>query len=282
MTPGERLVAEELHTLADIPVTEQDVELARDELGARLGALPPEAPRRRRTRLLAAAAAAVLIATAAAVWASSRPPRDTEPTHTPSPSETAALATASAFVDAFARFDVPRARRLLAPHYRFSGAADNRGWPAVSHFFHETGQIRASRCLVVHRPEPGVVVDCPYRYQLMRSGELGLGPYRGSYFEIATQHGQITHINMHHETDTNGWSSQMWTPFATWVDTFHHADGAKMYPDWPQQGHWPATDAAIRLWSERTRQFVRYARHLCRTTHQTVFGAVCAGQPQGG
>jgi hypothetical protein len=74
----------------------------------------------------------------------------------------------------------------------------------------------------------------------------------------------------------------MWTPFATWIDTFHHQDGPKMYPDWPQQGHFPNTNQAIRLWALRTRQFVRYVQHICPTTHQSVFTAACSGQRQGG
>jgi hypothetical protein len=193
------------------------------------------------------------------------------------------MATATGFVDALSSFDVARARHLLAPGATFSGAVDGRSWAEVMRFFHETGgRIIPDPCFVLDQTSPRTVVDCPYSYQLMRSGDLGLGPYAGSTFEITTRNGRVTHVDMDHETDTNGWSSQMWTPFATWIDTFHHRDGAAMYPDWPQQHHWPATDQAIRLWSERTRQFVHYARHLCSTTHQSASAPLCAGRPQGG
>ena len=74
-TPDERLVASQLHTLADIPVTEQDVEHAHNELRSRLrdtpsGGATAAAPHTR-TLLLAAAAAAVALI-AAALWASNQ------------------------------------------------------------------------------------------------------------------------------------------------------------------------------------------------------------------
>jgi hypothetical protein len=76
LTPAERLVASELHTLADIPVTQHDVESAHDQLFDRLRALPSEgessASHRARTLLLVAAAAVALIA--AALWVSNQQP----------------------------------------------------------------------------------------------------------------------------------------------------------------------------------------------------------------
>jgi hypothetical protein len=279
MTPAERLVAGQLHELADIPVTDQHLERVHDQLHDRLRALPSAAPRRTRSLLLAAAAAVALVAAAAAVWATSQRPHNVAPAQKLSRSDTVAIRTASDFVDALSLFNVSQARRLLAPGATFTGAVDTRHWEVVMRFFQKTGgQIIPDPCAVLNRTGAEIVVNCPYEYQLMRSGELRLGPYTGSTFEITTRNGRVTHVNMYHATDANGFSTQMWSPFATWIDTFHHRDGAKMYPDWPRQGHWPATDQAIRLWSERTRQFVRYARHLCSHSHQSIFGAVCAGQ----
>jgi len=241
------------------------------------------AARGHHTKLLAAAAAVVLVVAGAAVWAWSQRGHTSTSVNHQSGSEATAMQTATGFVDALSSFDVPRARHLLAPGATFSGAVDSRSWAEVMRFFHQTGgRIIPDSCFVLDQTSLKTVVDCPYSYQLMRSGDLGLGPYTGSTFEITTRNGQVTHVYMDHETDTNGWSSQMWTPFATWIDTFHHHDGATMYPDWPRQHHWPATNQAIRLWSERTRQFVHYARHLCSTTHPSPFAAVCSGQPQGG
>jgi hypothetical protein len=224
----------------------------------------------------------VILVVVAAVWASSQRSHDAGPADTTSPSDVTAIGTASAFVHALSSFDVRRAGRLLAPGATFTGSVNTKGWVPTIRFFRDTGgQITPDPCYVLSSTPANTIVDCPYSYQLMRSGELGLGPYTGSTFEITTEHGRVTEVNVDHETDSNDFGSQMWLPFAAWIDTFHHRDGATMYPGWPQQHHWPVTKEAIRLWSERTRQFVRYAQHMCSTPrgHHT---AVCAGQPQRG
>jgi hypothetical protein len=283
MTPAERLVASQLHSLADIPVTEHDVENAQDEFRSRRHALPSDAARRTRTRLLAAAAAVVLVAAAVAVWTSHQSDTSPEPASKLSHSDRVAIRTATGFVDAFHFFNPHQARRLLAPGATLGGAVTTQDWPATMRFFRETGgEISPRKCHILRRTRAETIVRCPYTYQLMRSGDLGLGPYAGSYFRITTRGQRITQVNMHHQTSTNSFHDQMWAPFAAWIETLHHRDGAEMYPDWPNQGHWPATDQAIRLWSQRTRQFVRFARHSCRSTHQSVFGGVCVGQQPGG
>jgi hypothetical protein len=238
--------------------------------------------RRPNTRLLATAGAVVVLLVAGIVWSASQRPHDAQAG--PRPPEPAAsdIRTATRFVGALSLFDLHRVRELLAPGATFTGAVDTGQWALAMRFFHETGgQILPGPCYALSQASSEAVVDCPYRYQLMRSGDLGLGPYTGSNFEITTRDGRVTAVNMDHETDTNGWSTQMWMPFAAWIDSFHHADGAMMYPDWPQQHHWPATKQAIRLWSLRTRQFVQYVHHLC-STPRGQHAAVCSGEPHAG
>jgi hypothetical protein len=226
----------------------------------------------------------VVVLTVASIWSVKEGPPDTKtgPAHAyPTFSLFRPyLRTASRFVGALSSFHLHQARELLAPAATFTGAVDTESWARVMRFFHETGgQIVPGQCHQLGRgrvPEE-ITVSCPYRYQLLRSGDLGLGPYGGSHFQITFGPRRITHVTMEHETDTNGFSTQMWTPFAIWVHTFHHADGAKMYPDWPQAHHWPATNQAIRLWSQRTRQFVQYARHLC-STPRGDFAALCSAR----
>jgi hypothetical protein len=240
-------------------------------------------------KLLAAAAAVALVVAAGVIGAVTIRPHDDNsagpaatPT-TPSPFHSyfdSYLKTATDFVDALSSFNLPQARRLLAPGATFTGGMDTKSWPEDMRFFQQTGgQILPGRCHVLQRGLPeNLVVGCPYSYQLMRSAALGLGPYTGSHLQLTFGSRRITQVNVDHETDTNGWSTQMWLPFAAWIDRFHHRDGHKMYPDWPQQHHFPATNQEIRLWSERTRQFVRYVRHLCNTPRGD-HAAVCSGQP---
>jgi hypothetical protein len=239
------------------------------------------------TKLLAAGAVVVLALVGGLIWSGSRrPPASPQGPSVAQPTSSyfqSYINTATAFVDALSSFDLPRARRLLAAGATFTGGMDTKGWVEDMRFVQQTGgQFLPGRCHVLQRGLPETIkVDCPYSYQLMRSGDLGLGPYTGSHVQLTFGPRRITQVNIDHETDTNGWSAQMWMPFAAWVDRFHRSDGPRMYPDWPQQHHWPTTDRAIRLWSLRTRQFVRYARHLC-STPRGHHAAVCSGQRHGG
>jgi hypothetical protein len=277
MTPDERLVARELRAMADIPVEAHDLARAHEELRSRLKAGPPArrqpTTRRHRTRLLAAATAAAAVV---AVWAWGQRTHSVEPAGLPSRSDAAAIRTASSFVDAFASFDAGRSRDLLTPGAQISGATDRADWASTNSFFKAAGgRILPQRCVVTERASRTTTVSCPFDYQLLRSADLALGPYTGSYFVLTTRAGLITHVDM--EYDYTIFHDQVWEPFAAWIDAYHRADGARMYPGWPAQDQWgPGNAASNRLWSERTREFVRYARHLCATPTGT-YAALCTG-----
>lgn len=277
MTPAERLISRELQAMADIKVSQRDIERAHDELRARL-ALAPSHPLR--TRLPIVAAAVALAVAAVAIWVGGAPLRQHEPAHRPAhPSDVAAIRAATGFVDAFAGFDVPRARGWLTRGATTTGAlAEN--WAALNRFFAATGgQIILQPCRVLARAADGTHVTCRFRYQLLGSAELGRGPYGGSLFDITTRHGRVSGAFMYFEY-RNGFSAQMWSPMATWMNRTHPHDAAVMYTDWPQDTEWQLTGPSIRLWSQRTHDFVRFIERACSSARTPGLGlgpAACTG-----
>jgi hypothetical protein len=265
MTPAEQLITRELHAFADIPVTERDVRDAHDELRARLRAVPV---RHRSTRvLIAAAAVVVLVLGLIAVRLTGLHPPQLEPARHPDRPDAAAVRTANDFVHAFASADVPRAKALLTPQAPTTGDLDGKDWASVSRYFQAAeGRFSfAQPCRVVTRTGAETTVRCPYRYQLLGSARLGLGPYRGSYFEVVTKRDRVTLAFMHFEY-RNGFNTQVWAPFATWMNTAHPHDAAQMYPDWPLDSQWGYTRRALQLWSQRTRDYVDHVRSTCAAT----------------
>ena len=89
----------------------------------------------------------------------------------------------------------------------------------------------------------------------IRSDEIGLGPYTGNSWDLTVRNGKITSAGAVWDFMANGFSKQMWEPFAQWVSSTHPADMAVMYPD-GTFGAPGLSDASIRLWNERSREYV--------------------------
>jgi hypothetical protein len=276
MTPAEQLVSRQLHALADIPVSELDVERAHHELRARLA---PTRPRRPVRGPIAAAVAVALTMAAVAVWVGATRSRSDEPTH---PTDAAALRAATGFVDAFADVDVRRARRWMSTKATTAGDL-GRDWAAVSRYFAATGRIIPQRCHAVSGTGGTTYVVCPFSYQLLGSAELGRGPYRGSYFDLTTRAGRVARASMYFEY-RNGFNAQMWSPMATWMNRTHPHDAAVMYADFPDDSAWQLSDRAIRLWAHRAQDFVRFLESVCstHTSRPAVDPNACTGIRAGG
>ena len=70
-------------------------------------------------------------------------------------------------------------------------------------------------------------VLCEYDFHAIRSDEIGLGPYSGSYFRFTVRDGKI--VRASNEIDATKFSPQMWEPFAAWVSTTYPEDAAVMF-----------------------------------------------------
>lgn len=115
---------------------------------------------------------------------------------------------------------------------------------------------------------------CEFAFHLLRSDEVGLGPFSGSYFDFTVRDGEIIRASTYWETAE--FSPQLWEPFASWVSLAHPEDAAVMYVDETHSGA-RLTDESIRLWALHTgeyagsgRSYIARADAICRAAHQRV------------
>lgn len=99
-------------------------------------------------------------------------------------------------------------------------------------------------------------VECTYDYHAMGSDRLRLGPFLGSTFTATVQDGRITSTRQRVPYAENGFSDQVWEPFAKWVQEAYPQDAAVMYADWPSQWLQAYTDDSIALWAKHTQDYV--------------------------
>ena len=88
---------------------------------------------------------------------------------------------------------------------------------------------------------------CPFDVHSLRSDEIGLGPYSGSYFALTVRDGEIVQASW--TLEITEFSPQVWEPFEGWVRTAYPEDAAIMYG--PEH-----TEESIQLWEQRTREYV--------------------------
>jgi len=99
---------------------------------------------------------------------------------------------------------------------------------------------------------------CPFEFHSLRSDEIGLGPFSGSYFDLIVRtepgrDGGIVRASI--SLDIDEFSPQMWEPFTDWVYETYPDDAAVMY-DVPHSLE-RLSEESIQLWEQRTREYVR-------------------------
>ncbi len=99
--------------------------------------------------------------------------------------------------------------------------------------------------------DAGTTVRCTVDFHDLRSDEMGLGPYSGTYFDLTVVDGEI--VKSIKNWGIAEFSPQMWEPFVAWVSANHPEDLSAMGLDDNQQR---LTEAAIGLWEERTKEYV--------------------------
>jgi hypothetical protein len=104
-------------------------------------------------------------------------------------------------------------------------------------------------------------VNCPKEWHQLRSDEIGLGPWGGTD-TITIRDGKVVGLRRlgGNFTDPDGFSKQMWEPFAEWIRANYPDDGAIMYQDWPVAHGWAITEESIALWEQRSREYVEVVR----------------------
>ena len=172
---------------------------------------------------------------------------------------------ATGFVEAYGALDADQARAYLADDADISGLITSVGaegmegtpqeLPLQISWLDASGYSQLlDSCRQTGSSSSGTVVRCTFDFGNLRSDEIGLGPWSGSYFDLTVRDGKVIRASEYWETA--GFSRQMWEPFARWVSRAYPEDAAVMYQDESHSGV-RLTAASIRLWEQHTRGYVK-------------------------
>jgi hypothetical protein len=219
--------------------------------------------RRRKTGVLALAAALGLVAIALIVGSRGGQDSTTPAIEPPTvnPVDATAVEIATGFVEAYGAFDVEQVSAYLADGVEIdevtaSGQRYVQGTREELRlrlsFLEATGyKVMLDSCEELSTSATNASVRCTFDYHQLRSDEIGLGPFSGSYFDLWVRDGQIVRVSKY--WDTEGYSAQVWGPFTTWVSTTYPEDAGVMYEGEGVR----LTEESIRLWERHSREYVR-------------------------
>jgi hypothetical protein len=179
------------------------------------------------------------------------------------PADPKAEEVASKFVKAFGAFDGERAITYLADNaYLGMDASTPEEVPVLSSFLEAQGykQIPVEECSVTGSSASGTAVRCRFDWHAIRSDEIGLGPYPG-YWDLTVRDGEIVSVSLNWEIKK--FSPQMWEPFRDWVSMDYPKDFEVMYID--GGSNFSLTEESIRLWKQRTREYVKVVKRSTET-----------------
>jgi hypothetical protein len=212
----------------------------------------------RKRKIGAFAVAAVIGVAAIGVFLGTRGGQDTiAPADDPAPVDPVgptAERVATAFLEAYGAADADQTIAYLADGAVPTVGVDTREeFRLLLSLLEAQGyqQLGVSCDAAVSLPS-GTRVRCTFDFHAIRSDEIGLGPFSGSSADLFVLDGEILDASINLEIGEYG--PQMWEPFATWVSENHPEDGAVMYND--DYSDYRLTEASIRLWDLRTREYV--------------------------
>jgi hypothetical protein len=185
---------------------------------------------------VAAAAAVVLV-----VWAmgltTGKPQSISPPPAGPAQPED----VAAAYVDAYASYDRPRLKSMLAGDALAS-------WPDLSNANRADEAIEfrvlLDECTTLYQESVRTGVRCTFDVHALGSERLGLGPYTNNEFIMTVQGGKIIESEILFDYGNNGFSAQMWEPFVAWV-TAHYPKDVPLMIDGNNDARPDATSMAL-------------------------------------
>lgn len=211
-----------------------------------------EEPRRGPIIGIVAAAVVIVIGASVVFQTTDTPPVAGEPA--------TAVETAAAFVEAFGTLDAVEALSYLSADVVNSEFGGLDGFHLDWQWRRAQGfKIMLDTCEELSTSSSGTSVQCTYDYHAIRSDELGLGPYSGSRFFFTVQDGKIVGMSNNLVFDANGFSNEVWEPFAAWVSQNHPDDVLVLYTD-PNQTMQRIARDSIPLWKQRSSEYVEYVR----------------------
>ena len=168
--------------------------------------------------------------------------------------------TAAAFVEAYGDFDTDRAATFLSDDAALTIWTDELGndhWKRGNRVLQAFGaQILIDRCDAMWSTGPATYVSCAYDLHALGSEQLGRGPYPDNAFSLTVDDGEIVDASMSLATPTNGFSEEMWRPFAKWVIRNYPEDAAVIYYKYPETNWAHETPRSFELWRQHIQDYV--------------------------
>jgi hypothetical protein len=247
-----------------MPDIQEVFRMATQKVGPDPGALERQHRFQRRTttrrKLGAFAVAAAIGLAAVALILVIRPGENAAtPANKPSvakPADAGEVQVATGFLEAFGAFDAERARTYLADGADIRGMTEGKGVEGLSlmtSFLEAQGYEQTITSCVAGTFASDTNVHCEFDFHAIRSDEIGLGPFSGSYFDVTVRDGEISRASMYWEIEQ--FSPQMWEPFRDWVSATYPKDFAVMYKGGGT--NFVLSEESIRLWEQRTREYVK-------------------------
>jgi hypothetical protein len=214
--------------------------------------------RRRVTLAVAASVIAAVVATVAGGWLGVN--KDVGPAEDPAYRE--AVEVARGFLDAYGSFDADRALTYLTDDYLIPDAIAGQGSNTPEQFRLGVAHARAIGykqtiydCEQQGNSDSEVILRCAFDMHALGSDKIGLGPYTDNYWDLTIRDGKIDSVDSVWGFMSNGFSDQMWEPFAYWVSVEHPGDVEAMYTDLSQIME-QVTQDSIPLWEQRTAEYI--------------------------
>lgn len=215
---------------------------------------------RRRRWIVGGAAAVAAAAVAIAVGVTQQddeqaPPSPIDPVGTPDP---LSAAIATVFIDHTYDYQLDGVVSMMSGDVAIDDAASVDAWVADFAWREAAGFSLADlSCREGSTTAEGTAVRCSFTYHALGSEQLGRIPFGENTFDVVVRDSQIVRIDETLTFIENGFSDQMWEPFADWVKDRHPADVEVMYTD-PSQSGARLGPASRRLWEQRLAEWVAF------------------------
>lgn len=211
--------------------------------------------RRRITLAVAASVAAAVVVTVAAAAGGGWLGVDKDVELTQNPAQVQAETVARDFLDAYGRFDTDTALTYLTDDALVQAFDTPEGFRLELAYHRAHGYKQTiGDCSKDGDSAWRVSVTCTLDLHGVRSDEIGLGPYQGSYWYFTVRDGKIVSVELDISGGPSGFGDQVWGPFAAWVTDEHPDDVLAMYTDESQTTHRVSEDS-VRLWALRTAEY---------------------------
>jgi hypothetical protein len=254
----ERLLTATLHAHAEDAMTRTDTQTQLETLHRDAASRHPRAG----SAAVGLVAAAAVVA-AAVWWQGTRDDTVIEPAP-PVDVPTQAEQLATDFVEAWADFDRARLASYIADGATLTlgpvpGNPD--GWRLENRFDQAAGfGMQLQLCSENFSPGDRIQVGCAFRLQMLRSDQLGRGPYDNSIFNVTVENGKVVDASLYFSGEDSGYDDQMLHPFEAWMDEQHPEDAEVMDAFWDPASTKAEINASLQLWEQRTHDYVDAVR----------------------